>query len=235
MPKRGESNLRLKRKYLTWLAQAKGLSATSIDRAAAAIDHYLDFLGTTSITAFHSEKVLAFKRRLAVQKTTRGQSLSPSTINGILRQLRSFFLWLADQPGCRSKLRHCAADWFSPDRKSEAARRSSTWKPHPSLEQMRHVILSMPADTVHQRRDRALMAFLLLTECREKAATTLRLGHVDLAHACAHFDGRLVESKFGKRFTTWFFPVGQDIEIIFQDWISELRLSLLRGPSIRST
>ncbi|MEM1363640.1 MAG: integrase [Pseudomonadota bacterium] len=230
MTKGADPNLRLKRSYLTWLRAAKGLSELSIDRAAAALDRYMGFLNGAPLTRFHSEKAMAFKRALAQQKTARGQPLSDSTINGISREVRAFTLWLADQPGCRSKIRHSDAAWFSPDRKSESARRGGVWKPHPTSEQMAHVIHAMPAESVIQRRDRALMAFLFLTGCRETTAITLRLGHVDLHHACIHFDGRLVDTKFGKRFTTGFFRIGSKIQAIFTNWIVESREVLLHGP-----
>ncbi|MEO0765707.1 MAG: hypothetical protein AAFY75_06770, partial [Pseudomonadota bacterium] len=86
-----------------------------------------------------------------------------------------------------------------------------------------HLLSVMPADTVVQRRARALIAFLFLTGSREGAAITVRLRHVDLAHKCVQFDGRSVDTKFGKSFTTSFFPFCDDVERILRDWIMELR------------
>ena len=37
MAKRSNENLRIKRKYLVWLKDARGLSEASIDKAAASI------------------------------------------------------------------------------------------------------------------------------------------------------------------------------------------------------
>ena len=37
------------------------------------------------------------------------------------------------------------------------------------------------------------------------------------------FDGRSVDTKYGKSFTTSFFPFGDDIEQILRNWIRELR------------
>lgn len=81
----------------------------------------------------------------------------------------------------------------------------------------------MPTDTAVQRRDRALIATLFLPGSREGAAITLRIGHVDLANSCVHFDGKTVDTKFGKTFTTAFFPLGADVEAILRDWIAELK------------
>lgn len=223
MAKRNSDNLRIKRKYLVWLQQAKGLSEASVDKAAAAISSYEAHIKGADFRQFHSERAVSFKRGLASRKTARGAVLASSSINGILREVRAFMCWLADQAGYRSRIRHADASYFSPDRKSEQARHGSLWKPHPSPEQVRHAISAMPKETVLQRRDRALMAFLCLTGSRETAAMTVRLGHVDLQNGCVNFDGRLVSTKYGKRFTVSFFPAGLDMITILEDWISELR------------
>ena len=86
--------------------------------------------------------------------------MTAASTNGMLREVKAFFLWLADQPGYKSRVTHSDADYLTPDRKSEAARRSSCWKPHPSPDQVRHLLRSLPTDTVLQRRNRALIAFL---------------------------------------------------------------------------
>lgn len=224
MSKRVSENLRVKRKYLVWLQDAKGLSPASIDKASAAISAYEAYLAKADFRSFHSERARGFKRHLASQRHARtGARLSAATIGSILRDVKAFFHWLADQPGYRSKISHADAEFLSPDRKSEAARRSSLWKPHPSPADARHAISCMPAGTVIQRRDRALVAFLFLTASREGAAISLRLGHIDLQNSCAQFDGRDVDTKFGKRFTTGFFPIGREIEQIVRDWIAELK------------
>ena len=232
MSKRDSDNLRIKRKYLVWLKDAKGLSEASIDKAAAAISTYEGFLKGKDFRAFHSERARSFKRHFSSKLNERtGAKLTAASTNGMLREVKAFFLWLADQPGYKSRVTHSDADYLTPDRKSEAARRSSCWKPHPSPDQVRHLLRSLPTDTVLQRRNRALIAFLFLTGSREGAAITLRIGHVDLANACVHFDAKLVNTKFGKSFTTAFFPIGEEVELIVRSWISELRTEHLYSES----
>lgn len=232
MAKRNTDNLRVKRKYLVWLREAKGLSDASIDKAAAAISTYDTWLAGKDFRAFHSERARAFKRYLSKQCNERtGAPLSAATFNSTLRELKGFFRWLADQPRYKSKITYSDADYLTPDKKSETARRRSLWKPHPSPEQARRVILGMPHETIIQRRDRALVAFLFLTASREGAAISLQLGHVDLSNRCVHFDGRSVNTKFGKSFTTAFFPFGDEVEQIMSDWVTELRKDHLFSSS----
>lgn len=225
MSKRNTDNLRIKRKYLVWLKEAKGYSEASIDKAAAAISTYESYLAGKDFRAFHPERARAFKRHLGSSKNERtGAPLSSATVSATLREVKAFFAWLADQPGYKSKITHSDVDYLTPDRKSETARRSTLWKPHPSPVQARQVIDAMPGDTVIQRRDRALVTFLFLSGSRETAAISLCLGHVDLDNACVHFDGRSVRTKFGKSFTSGFFPIGAAFEEIFRDWVRELRI-----------
>ena len=228
MPKHTSDNLRIKRKHLVWLKDAKGLSQSSIDKAAASIAIYDRWLKGKDYRAFHSERARAFKRHLAGLRNERtGAPLSAATINGVLRDVMKFFDWMADQPGYKSRISRADIAYLTPDRKSEQARRSTLWKPHPSPEQVIHLLSAMPVETVIQRRDRALIAFLFLTGSREGAAITVRLRHVDLTNKCVQFDGRSVETKFGKSFTTSFFPFGDSIEQILRDWIRELRQDYL--------
>jgi site-specific recombinase XerD len=224
MAKRSNENLRIKRKYLVWLKDARGLSEASIDKAAASISTYEQFLDGKDFRGFHTERARAFKRHLSKAKTQGpGNPLSPGTINGILRDLMAFLNWLADQPGYKSKIHRSDIAYLSPDRKSETARRTTCWKPHPSPAQVRALLSTMPDGTVLERRDRALVSFLFLTGSRETAAISLSLGHIDLEHGVVQFDGRHVDTKFGKSFSTAFFPIGGSAERIVRDWARELR------------
>jgi integrase/recombinase XerD len=64
----------------------------------------------------------------------------------------------------------------------------------------------------HERRNRALVAFTLLTGARDSAIASMKLKHVDLKEGCVQQDAREVKTKFSKTFTTYFFPVGCGIQ-----------------------
>lgn len=224
MSKRKAENTRMKRKYLIWRQEAKGWAEATVDRAAAAIDTYITFLKGKDFRSFHSEQARAFKQHLRGQKHPRtGAPLSATTANGTLREVKAFFEWLADQPGYKSKITRSEVAYLSPDRKSEEARRTTCWKPHPSLFDAARVLQAMPTETPFQRRDRGLFALLFLTGSRISAAISLRLAHVDLGQRVVHFDGRTVDTKFGKSFSTAFFPVGETFSDTFLAWLAELR------------
>ncbi len=224
MAKHNSDNLRIKRKFLVWRKDSKGLTDASVDKSAAAVSVYEAFLNGKDFRSFHSERARSFKRYLSsLQNQRNGSKLSDVSINGTLREVSAFLNWLADQPGYKSKITRSDIAYLSPDRKSDNARRTSCWKPHPSPGQVSRLLANMPSDTVLQRRNRGLVAFLFLTGSREGAAITIRLNHIDLNHACVHFDGRSVDTKFGKSFTTAFFPMPQPCEQFVRYWIAELR------------
>jgi len=87
----------------------------------------------------------------------------------------------------------------------------------------------MPASTEIERRNRALVAFTLLTCARVSAIASMKLKHVDLVAGCVHQDAREVQTKFSKTFDTYFFPVGDEIRRILADWIAYLREVKLWG------
>ena len=69
----------------------------------------------------------------------------------------------------------------------------------------------MPSESDIELRNRALVAFTLLTGARDGAIASLKLKHVDLEEGRLLQDAREVRTKFSKTITTWFFPVGDEI------------------------
>jgi integrase len=161
---------------------------------------------------------------------TTGKPLSKSTVRATLAALRALFIWLAGQPGFRYRFTYSDADYFNPSERDVQIALSSRARPVPTIEQIRHALNIMPAATVLEKRDRALIAFILLTGCRDRAAVSVKLKHIDLAQRVLYQDPREVETKRGKTITTYFFPVGDEILVFVCDWIRELKNEHLWGP-----
>jgi integrase len=180
--------------------------------------------------AFHVEQAVAFKRHLAEQTGIRsGEKLSKATLHGTLTNLKRFFQWLAMQPGFKTKIHYCDAEYFNlseNETRVATAKRSQKW---PTLEQIKHVIHSMPTGTDIEIRNRALVAFTILTGARDRAIASMKIKHVDLVEGSVDQDAREVKTKFGKTFRTYFFPVGEDIIQIVADWVRYLREGKLWG------
>lgn len=57
----------------------------------------------------------------------------------------------------------------------------------------------------------------------------MKLKHVDLTVGSVFQDAREVQTKFSKSFTTYFFPVGNDVRQIVDAWVTYLRREKLWG------
>lgn len=68
-----------------------------------------------------------------------------------------------------------------------------------------------------------------LTGARDSAIASMKLKHIDLVAGCVNQDAREVKTKFTKTFTTYFFPVGDDVRRIVEDWVAYLQQELLWG------
>jgi len=231
MAKHCPANERVKRDYFLYLKEAKACSDASVDSVAATIARFEQCNGHKDFKRFHKLQAVKFKEYLAAQKNAAtGKPLSLATQGAMLHTLKIFFVWLAAQPGFKSRFTYADAHYFSQSDKDSRAAQTHTARPFPSLEQAQRVIRSMPAATVIEQRDRALMAFILLTGCRDRAAVSLNLQHIDLAAKLVWLDARNVTMKNSKTVTTYFMPVGDDIRAMFCAWIGTLKDDHQWGP-----
>lgn len=225
------NNERIKRRYVTYLKEAKRFSEPSVDSVAKALNRFETYTRAKDFKKFHIEQAIAFKKHLAGETNRRtGKKLSKATVHVTLSALRNFFHWLAGQPGYRSRISYADADYFNLSEKETRIAKTHREKPAPTIEQINHVVTSMPASTDIEKRNRALIAFTILSGARDSAVASFKLKHIDLKRGRVIQDAREVRTKFSKTFTTYLFPVGDDIREIFMDWIRHLSDQKLWGP-----
>lgn len=230
MTKHNSENERIKRKYFDYLKEAKRYSGATVDAAAKALSRFEEYNRYRSFKTFHYEQAVAFKRHLAEQKGQRsGEMLSKATLHATLKQLRAFFFWLAGQPGYKARLQYTDADYFNLSEKDTRIATAQRERTAPTLEQLKYVIQTMPTGNDIERRNRALLAFTLLTGARDSAIASMKVKHVDLTEDRVYQDAREVKTKFSKTFTTYFFPVGDEIREIVAEWVRFLREDKLWG------
>lgn len=224
MPNLNANNERAKRRYFAFLKEAKRHSEQTVDATAMALARFEAYTGYRDFKAFHVEQAIGFKKHLAAQDSRRNEGkLSKATLHATFANLKRFFQWLAGQPGYRSKLTYSDAEYFNLSEKDVRVATARRPRPVPTLEQVQHVIATMPASTELERRDRAVVAFTLLTGARDGAIVSAKLKHVDLATRSFFQDAREVRTKFSKSFTTYFFPVGDGVAQVLADWVTYLR------------
>jgi integrase len=223
-------NERIKRAYFTYLTEAKGFSDDTLDGVAKALNRFETYTRFRDFKAFHIEQAKGFKASLAEQTSVRTKDrLSKATLYAALTTLKRFFIWLAGQPGYKSRIAYSDAEYFNLSAKETRIAKAHRDARVPTLEQIRHVIRTMPAATEIERRNRALIAFTILTGARDGAIASLKLKHIDIDQGRVDQDARQVNTKFSKTFMTWFFPVADDIRQLVIEWVNYLRQEKLWG------
>ena len=107
-------NERIKRRYFAYLKEAMRHSEPTVDAVAKALARFEVDTRHRDFKAFHYEQAIAFKKHLAEQKGQRsGEKLSKATLHATLAHLKRFFHWLAGQPGYKSRLQYCDANYFN--------------------------------------------------------------------------------------------------------------------------
>lgn len=230
MAKHNAANTRIKREYFAYLREAQRRNESSVVAVSKALVRFEEANGHKDFKSFHRAQAVAFKRKLDLQPAVRtGKPLSRATVHSTLSSLRSFFVWLAGQPGYKSRLRYADADYFNLAETEVRIAKAVRLKPFPTLEQVHHVLATMPSGTDIEKRNRALIAFAILTGARDGALASFKLKHVDLTQNRVDQDARDVRTKASKTFSTWFFPVGGDALSICRGWCHHLRVVMLWG------
>ena len=216
--------------FFHWKREAEGKDEATIAKIAASILRYEASIGYGSFARFNTELAVAFKRELAKAANQRtGKPLSKSTIDGVLRDIRDFFQFLAGQRGYKKTISYSDAKYFNNYKKDSRIAHTHRNAKFPTLEQAKHAFDSMPVGTDIERRNRALFAFTMITATRITAISTLRLKHIDLVEGCVFQDAREVYTKGGKTFTSWFIPIDDIYLKEFKLWVEYLRTELLFG------
>ena len=230
MSKHNKNNERIKRKYLVFLKQAKGQNEASIDAVAKALSRFEEYNKYKDFKSFHFEQAIGFKRHLASQKHhTTGKPLSLATLNSTARHLKTFVQWLSQESGYKSRIKYSDAEYFNISDKDARAAQAKRLTPVATIEQIRHVLELMPHNTAVEKRNRAIVAFTLLSGARDGAIVSLKLKHIDFNASVVYQDAREVKTKFSKTFSTYFFPVGDDIRLIVFEWVEYLKNEQLFG------
>ncbi|WP_429931485.1 site-specific integrase [Agrobacterium vitis] len=231
MRKHHPKNERIKRRYFDYLKEARRMDVSSVDMAAAAIAGFEQWSNYRDFATFHIEQAKNFKAHLANARHEKtGKPLAKATINSRLMALKNFVHWLAGQQGYKSRIAYADSDYFNPSANDSRIATAHREKKVPTVEQVKLVLSKMPTDSDIEKRDRAIVAFTLLTGARDDAIASFRLKHIDLNEGKVFQDAREVRTKNRKTFTTVFFPVGEDVEQIVREWIAYLKTEHLFGP-----
>lgn len=219
------ANEMLKRKFCKYLEEVKGFSTASIESYEGAIWLWQNFTENKSFFLFKAEDVTRFKDWIKTKKKSNQQQVSLSYCYDMLRYLRVFFIWIADQKGGRSKIKKTDIEYLRLTKKENQIVLNPKSISCPSVEEVRQVIESIDVKTEVGMRDRALLSLALLTGARVKALSTLTLQCFDEKSLTLYQDPKLgVETKFSKRIVSILLPLSyKELLDYFVRWVRYLR------------
>ena len=230
MLKHNPNNERIKHKYFTFLKEAMRVSETTIDGVAKALARFEEHNKYKDFKTFRHEQATSFKKQLIEQKALyKDTKLSKSTLHSTFAHLKRFFEWLAREQGYKSRIQYSDAEYFNTSNKDLQVAMARRVQKVPTVEQIKHVLAGIPRNTEIEQRNRALIAFTLLTGARDSAIASAKLKHINLEEGSFDQDARDVKTKFSKTFKTTFFPVGVEIKQIVNDWVTYLKTEKLYG------
>lgn len=230
-PLSNPKNDRAKREYLIYLTDARQRSPATAEQVRHAIDRLEAYTSFKDFGTFNKDQALGFKRALLASKAQRsGKPISTATAHHVLQAIKGFLAWLHSRPGYRRRIDPVHIAYLNLTTKDERVAHLTSPKPYASVEQYHAALSAMPADTEIECRDRAVIAWLLLTGMRDAAAVSLKLKHVSIERRYVFQDPREVNTKFSKSIETYFFPVGDNVETIVKDWVSFLTREKLFSP-----
>ena len=226
MSKYCSENERVKRQYAFRLKAVSGKQDSTVSAALKAISRFETTTNHMAFKKFHIEQARSFRSRLVDEPGHGGRPLSSATIAATLTHIQRFFRWLSQEPGYRSALNANDADYFSPTEQDVRIASARRERAVASLDDIKRVLALMPSGTAIEKRDRALIAFAILSNARDAALASFRLKHVNLAERTVFQDAREVDTKRRKTFTSDFFPVGPEAVAIVADYLHFLKVEL---------
>ncbi|AVX04943.1 hypothetical protein MXMO3_02430 [Maritalea myrionectae] len=189
------------------------------DAYLAAIRAFEVFLQCKPFDKLKTDDATRYRRHLAYEGM---DGRSKSSIAHAASHLRKFIVWLTKQEGYR-RLNRSIPDYLELSRADLAGAAGTKNRDYPSIAEVELMISSMPANTLAQQRDRAIVAASFVFGTRADATASLRLKHVDIDKKEVNQDATEVRTKNSKSMLTCWFPINDEFDQILIDYIKRLR------------
>lgn len=218
MTKLNVNNIKVMRRYLDRLRQARGLSEATVVSIERALHKYDEFIGGLDYKTFSTSRATAFRKWLQ-ERQHNGKPISAGTAYHVIRQVHEFFMWLSGESGYRSKITPNMVSYLSLDLKTVRQATSEKLVNAPTLEYVVKLAESIdPANEINLR-DRALIAFLLLSGMRVLAVVSLPVGCFDPeTMVIDQSPSKGVRTKYGKTIISRLLPFDNQLVDYVLDW-----------------
>lgn len=224
-------NERIKHEYFVYLKNARQLAPITISSIQKSIFRLEEFTSFKNFRTFGKRQAIEYKAHLQNTLAVRSKKpLTKPTVLNNINQLKSFLFWLQDQPSYKSRIKKYDIDYLNLLRKEVRSAKEPKFKPFPTIRELETVLSAMPNCSDVEKRDKAMLAFIILTGIRDSAVISLKLKHITISRNHVFQDPDEVKTKFSKSINTYFFPVGENIKNIVINWINYLKIEKSFGP-----
>ena len=225
MLKSNLENEKIKRKYYDFLKESQGYSDATITAIKKSIYRYEEFTDFEDFSKFSKKKAIEFKKWIEDKKDPRSQKqISITTCYHYLRHLKDFFKWLSYQPSYKSKINFTEVEFLKLPKEKARIANSQKRERYPSIEQVKKTVSSICINNEIDLRDRALIAFTLLSGMRDSAICSLPLGCFDETTLQVNQNPKKgVKTKFSKTINSVLFKFDTDMLNYFLEWVKYLR------------
>jgi integrase len=205
-------NERIKRDYRIFLKEADGKAEGTIEQIMKAIERYEAFSRRADFGTFDQRKAVRFKEHMVAG------ALAKATILSTVTALKRFLGWLGQQSGHRSRIRRTDIEYLNLADRDVRAAKAPADRAVPSLDQVRRAFAAMPAETLVDRRNRAILALLGLTGIRDGALISLKLKHFSETDCRILQNPNEVSTKNAKRIDTFLIDIAPEMRTALIDW-----------------
>ncbi len=216
-------NERVKRNFFRRLKEADGNCESTVTSVEKAILFYEDFTKAEDFALFNPDKAVKFKEWLK-QREYKGRPIALATLSAHLRHLQKFFKWLSQESGYKSKVKINAVDFLRLSEKEERIAAQSCPRLYPPLDHVIKLVQAIKVETEVDSRDRALIAFTLLSGMRDQAIATLPIGCFNEETLIVLQNPRQgVQTKFSKHIQTSLIIFDKELLAFVLDWMKYLK------------
>ena len=192
-------------------------SPSTIDHKLAALacfEEATDYIDFDKITVEAVDRFIKF----VIQRPTRSRT-NVATVNSV----KTFFQWMVMDERIKGKIARKPINALRLKRKDRTASKARKARPIATIAQIEATVKAMSKTTAIERRNRALIAFTLVSGARDGAIISMRVKHIDLINKRVEQDPNEVDTKAGKQIHTVFFPVGEFFMQEVEDYIDYLK------------
>lgn len=173
-------NVNIIREYFVRLKEGKGYAQVTSESKLRDVIEFDLYLNGQDYRRLTKEIAIEYKKFLR-EKKWQGNPIGLKTVSQKLSSIVEFYNWLRIQPRYKSRVDGSAIEYFSLSLgERNALKTQVNLRDIPSLDDILNLIKSIKGNSEIEMRDRALIAFILMSGIRVGSITTLKLADFDI-------------------------------------------------------